>query len=177
MVTLPDIAVVLTENPELVAVLAVVLRLARAYQSELTWPEYRAIHRFKRGVFPLAHMLAKGKLHLINEKGGRDDAEYVTTVDASPRETATIMRQHGASLHLLCSIKRRPDTHGDPLTAAHVIWTLEGDQVEAYAFNNNDGTTDVYCHTESSTDDPLAHLTDEQQDGDGYGVLPEQYTA
>ena len=178
MVTLPDIATLLTNNPELVALLAVVLRLARAYQSELTWPEYRAIHRFKRGAFPLVHMAAKGRLHLINDKGGRDDAEYVTTVDAGPRETAKSMRQNGGSLHLLCSIKKRPDTHGDPLTDAHVIWTMsDGQQVEAYIFQNNNGTCDVYCHTEASTDDPLAHLTAGQQDGDRYGVLPADYSA
>ena len=177
MVAIPDLATLLSENPELVAVLAVVLRLARAYQSELSWPEYRAIHRFKRGVFPLVHLVTKGKLHLINDKGGRDDAEFVATVDTGPRETAKTMRQKGASLHLLCSIKRRPDTNGDPLTAAHCIWTMaDGNQVESFIFRNEDGTCDIYAHTEASTDAPLKHVTVAQEDGDSYGVLPEQVT-
>jgi len=173
MVSAPDVVVLLQDNPELVVVLAVVTRLIRAWQTDLSWQEYRAIHRFKRGVFPLVFMTTKGRLHLINEKDGRDDAEFVRTVDASVRETAKSMRQAGGNLHLLCSIKRRPDTHGDPLTDAHAIWTLEGDQVEAYIFDNDDGTVDVFAHTEASTDDPLAHLTETQHDGDEYGVLPD----
>jgi len=174
MASFPDVVVILQNNPELVVVLTVVVRALRAWQTELTWPEYRAIHRFKRGVFPLVFLVTKGRLHLINEKGGRDDAEFVRTVGASVRETAKSMRTAGGSLHLLCSIKRRPDTHGDPYTAAHVVWTMgDGNQVEAYLFQNDDGTVDVYAHTEASTDDPMAHLTERQRDGDEYGVLPD----
>lgn len=176
MLTLPDIVTVLSDNPELVIVLAVVIRLARAYQSQLTWPEYRTLHRFKRGVFPLVYMVTKGKLHLLNEKGGRDDAEYIRTVDKPVRAVVKDLQAAGASLHLLNSIKRRPDTNGDPLTAAHVVWTMDdGHQVEAYLFQNSDGSTDIYAHTESSVNDPLAHLTERQEDGDKYGVLPASY--
>jgi len=36
----------------LLALVAVLARLARGYQHGLTWLEYRALHRLKRGVFP-----------------------------------------------------------------------------------------------------------------------------
>jgi hypothetical protein len=116
---------------------------------------------------------------LVSRKGGRDDAEYVTTVGGSVREVVKDLQAAGASLHLINSIKRRPDTHGDPLTAAHVVWTIpgEGDQVEGYIFRNDDGTIDLYAHTEASTDNPLAHLTGTQTDGDAHGVVPELASA
>jgi hypothetical protein len=175
MLTLPDIVTVLSENPEAVVALAVILRLVRAYQSQLTWPEYRMIHRFKRGVIPVLYLFTKGKLHLLNDKGGRDDAEFVATTDKSLRAAVRAFQDDGASLHLINSIKRRPDEHGDPLSAAHLIYTVDGDQVEVYLFTNSDGSTDIYAHTEASVDDPLRHLTERQRDGDKHGVLPDAY--
>jgi len=163
---------ILQQNPEAIVVLAVVLRLARAYQTELTWPEYRAIHRVKRSVFPLLSRVMP-TAPWVNAKNGRDDAEYIETVDTSVRETVQALRDAGGTLHVLNSIKRRPDTHGDPYTAAHVVWYVEGgNQVEAYLFQNDDRTVDVHAHTETSTDDPLGHLTERQINGDEYGVLP-----
>jgi len=169
----PDIVTVLVDNPELVVVLAVVTRLIRAWQNQLTWREYRELHRLKRGVFPLVYRVTGGRLHLINDKNGRDDAEFVATADASVREIFRELSDSGASLHLLCSIKRRPDERGDPLTAAHMVWTRGDTQVEAYLFDNADGTVDIYAHTEASTDNPLEHLTRRQKDGDTVGVLPD----
>lgn len=163
---------ILQQHPEAVVVLAVVLRVARAWQTELTWPEYRAIHRVKRAVFPLLSRVVP-TVPWVNPKNGRDDEEYLATVDASVRETVQSLRAAGGTLHVLNSIKRRPDTHGDPYTAAHVVWYVgDGKQVEAYLFRNDDGTVDVHAHTETSTDDPLGHLTDRQINGDEYGVLP-----
>jgi hypothetical protein len=52
------------------------------------------------------------------------------------------------------------------------VWHhVDGKQTEAYLFRNNDGSTDLYAHVETSVDDPLGHLTDEQLDGDTRGVL------
>jgi hypothetical protein len=171
------IVALLQENYELVVILGLVLRALRAWQTELTWPEYRAIHRVKRGVFPAYMRLSKAvallpSLPLVYDKNGRDDAEFIATVDAPLRRTVKSLRASGGTLHVLNSLKRRPDTHGDPYTAAHVVWYVGGDQVEAYLFRNDDGTVDVHAHTETSTDDPLGHLTDEQINGDKYGVLP-----
>jgi hypothetical protein len=173
MVLLQTAVDVLRDRPELLAVLVVVLRAARAYQTDLSWAEYRAAHRFKRGVFPLLDRTPIGEaILLVSDKGGREDGEYIGTVDAGLRATVQRLRDAGASLHLLNSIKRRPDTHGDPLTAAHVVWTIDGEQVEAYLFRNSDGTTEVYAHTEAAVDDPIGHLTGPQTDGDRHGVLP-----
>jgi hypothetical protein len=174
MSALPSAVELLQDNPELVVLLAATLRLARAYQTELSWSEYRMLHRLKRGVFPLLDRTRLGNVVLlVSDKGGRDDGEYVATVQGGVRETAQSLRDAGGSLHLLNSLKRRPGDRGDPLTDAHVLWTMDdGHQVECYLFDNDDGTVDVYCHTEASVSDPLAHLTARQEDGDGYGVLP-----
>lgn len=163
----------LRESPELLAVVAVAARLARAWQTSLSWPEYRIFHRIKRVLFPRIHRLAPGRILLVSEKGGRNDAEFIQTVDASVRVVVGILRDAGGSLHLLNSLKRRPDEHGDPLTAAHVLWTHDdGTQTEAYLFKNADESTDLYAHHETSIDDPLGHLTDEQRDGDTRNTLP-----
>jgi len=175
MPPIPDVVVLLQENPEAIALLTVVVRAIIVYQRQATWSEYRAIHRFKRGVFPLIYAVTRGALHLINDKDGRDDDEYVTTTSASVREVVKAFKADGASLHLLNSIKRRPDEHGDPLTAAHVVYMVGDDQVEVYLFRNNDGTTDIYAHTEASVEDPMAHLTERQRDGDQHGVIPDEF--
>lgn len=178
MPPLQSLTGILESNPELVVIVAVAVRLLRAYQTDLSWPEYRPLHRFKRGVFPLLQRVAP-VTSWVNDKGGRDDGEFVRTVDVSVRRAVRDLRDAGASLHLICSLKRRPDTHGDPLTAAHLVWFVDGDdQVEAYLFRNADGSVDLYCHTEAEVDDPLAHLGGaSQRDGDGYGVLPDAYAA
>ena len=171
----------LREYPWLVVVVGIVARLARAWQSQLSWPEYRAAMRVKRGLFPLVDRVAGDAILWVSEKGGRDDDEYQYTVTASVPDVVRELRNAGASLHLLSSLKRRPedfadgDMTGDPLSNAHVVWTVDdtGDQVEAYLFANDDGTVDVYAHTEASVDHPIAHLTGEQRDGDRYGTLPD----
>ena len=171
----------LREYPWLVVVVGIVARFARAYQSQLSWPEYRAAMRVKRGLFPLVDRVAGRVILWVSDKGGRDDAEYQYTVDASVRDVVRDLRRAGASLHLISSLKRRPadftddDVTGDPLSSAHVVWTYDdtGDQVEAYLFRNDDGTVDVYAHTEASVDRPIAHLTGKQRDGDKYDTLPD----
>jgi hypothetical protein len=173
LIPLSTIAVeLLADHPELVALVAIAARLARAWQRGLSWPEYRVAHRLKRGVFPIVHRLAPGRILLVSEKGGRDDDEFLRTVDTPVREVVSQLRAAGGSPHLLNSLKRRPDTHGDPLSAAHVVWThANGMQTECYLFTNADGSTDVYVHYETSVDDPLGHLTDPQRDGDVRAVV------
>jgi hypothetical protein len=157
--TLPTL---LEQYPALLAALALVMRAVLAWQRSLTWYEYRTLHGLKRFVLP---RLGTG----INEKGGRDDAEFITTVDRSPRKTVGTLREAGAVLHLVCSLKRRPD---GALTYAHLIFEHGDDQTEAFLFANGDGTTDVYAHFEPGPETPLEHLGgDEQEDGDPRGVV------
>lgn len=161
----------LTEYPELAAVLGVVLRGVLAWQRELSWYEYRTLHGLKRLLFPVLQASTPFD-SFVNTKGGRDDAEFLTTHPESVRATVRQLRRHGGSVHLVSSVKRRPAEHGDPLTRAHVVWThSDGRQTEAYLFANDDGTTDVYAHAENSATDPVAHLTRGQHDGDPRGVV------
>jgi len=162
----------LTDHPELVLAVAIAARLLRALQAGLSWPEYRVAHRLKRGVLPLVDRVGGGRVFVVSEKGGRDDEEFLETVADPVRDVVSRLRDAGASPHLINSLKRRPDTHGDPLSAAHLVWTHEnGMQTECYLFRNRDGSTDVYVHYETSVDDPLGHLTDGQADGDVRGVV------
>jgi len=163
----------LIANPEYALLLGVLLRAGRAYQTSLSWPEYRMVHRLKRGILPLIAGAVGGRVPLVTDKAGRDDREFVGTVPAGLRETVRDLQRSGASLHLLCALKRRPPEYGDPLSEAHLIWTVGEEQVECYLFDNSDGTTDVYCQTETSVDDPVGHLLDGVSAGDQHDVVPE----
>jgi hypothetical protein len=148
--------------PIALAALALIMRAVLAWQSSLSWYEYRTLHGLKRLILP---RIGAG----INDKGGRDDAEFITTAKQSPRQTVSTLRKAGATLHLVCSLKRRPD---GTLTYAHLIFEHGDDQTEAYLFDNGDGTTDVYTHFEPGPETPLEHLGgDEQEDGDPRGVV------
>lgn len=163
----------LAEWPLLAAALAVVLRAGLAYQRGLTWPEYRTLHACKRATFPaLDRREPLGYSWFVNDKGRRDDAEFLTTRPGGVKTAADRLRAGGGSLHLINALKRRPATHGDPYSAAHVVWTHDdGTQTEAYLFRNDDGTTDVYAHHETGVTDPDGHLTGPQHDGDPRDVV------
>jgi len=160
------------DHPEAVVVLAVVIRGVVAYQREVSWAEYRTVHAGKRALFPLLQTLTPGGFSFVNDKGlPADDAEHVTTVQASRRAVVAQLRRGGAELHLLSSIKRRPD---DSYSTAHVRWTHEdGRQTEAYLFDALDEPgVDLYAHAETAVEDPQGHIEDTQQvDGDPRGVV------
>lgn len=163
----------LREYPALLVAVTVAMYALRAWQATLSWPEYRAVHRLKRGVFPVLDQTPLGnKILLVSNKDGREDPEYLTTIADDYRGVVGALRAGGGSLHLLNSLKRRPDTHGDPLTVAHAVWThTDGTQTEAFLWANADGSTDVGAHHEPSTDRPLAHLSGSQANGDVRGVV------
>lgn len=163
---------VLTDRPELLAIAAVVLRALFAAQSRLSWPEYRTAHGLKRWVFPVLQRTAP-VLSWVNEKGGRDDREFIATMSDDTRPVALRLDKAGGNLHLLNSVKRRSGDHGDPLSMAHVVFAHDdGTQTEAFGFANDDGTSDWYAHHEPDPSRVLAHLGGEQQsDGDPRGVV------
>lgn len=161
----------LTEYPEAMAALVVLLRVGMWYQSELSWYEYRTVHGLKRLVFPVLDRRF-AFVSFVNGKGGRDDPEFLTTVDTDIPDTVAQLREGGGTLHVISALKKRPAEHGDPLTRAHVVWShADGKQTEAYCFHNTDGTTDLYVHVETGVTDPVGHLTDRQTDGDARGVV------
>lgn len=166
------IETILTDYPLVIVALGIVLRAALAWQSSLSWREYRTLHGLKRLVFPVLDRRAP-VVSWYNPKRGRDDPEYLRTVEWSVRKTARELSTAGGDLHLLCSLKRRPADHGDAVSAAHVVFLHPDDtQTEAYLFRNDDGTTDVYVHHEPDPSRPLAHLGgDNQSDGDVRGVV------
>lgn len=161
-----------------VSALAFILRAGLAWQGELSWYEYRTLHGMKRLAFPRLHPYAKkhvGFSSLVNDKGGRRDAEYLSTDPRGYKRVAGTLRAAGGDLHLISSVKRRPPDYGDPLTVAHVTFLHDdGTQSESYLFRNDDGTTDVYAHHEPSPADPDDHLGgNSQADGDPRGVVRE----
>jgi len=170
---LPTAVELFAKYPELAVVLAAVMRAGLAYQRGLSWYEYRTLHGMRRILFPVLQD-ALPVVSFVNWKHGRKDKEFLTTRKATVAATARQLMAGNGSLHLLSSIKRRPEDHGDPLSRAHVVWThADGRQTEAYLFANDDGTCDVYVHTEESVTDPVGHLTGEQRDGDLRGVVRE----
>jgi hypothetical protein len=164
-------------TPILIAVVAILARAGLAWQRGLTWTEYRAIHGLRRRAFaaldPTADDLGRS---LVNEKGGRDDPEYLATVSGSVTDVVGVLRAGGATLHLLSTVKRRPD---GSLSAAHLVWThADGQQTEAYLFANDDGTVGIYAHIEASVTDPENHVGgDEQRPGDPRGVVADALAA
>ena len=165
-------------NPELTAILAAVILFVLRYQRGVGWTEYRTIHSLKRGLLPLIDKHTM--IFAVSRKGGRDDGEYISTVDKPLRATFTALRKDGFSPHLINSIKQRPHPNydGPQYSAAHLVKThSDGYQSEIYLFDMG-GQTDVYAHVERSVTDPQAHLNDtDQQDGDVRNVLPEWITA
>ena len=184
-------------DPVILAALGGVLAVVLLWQRTLTWPEYRALHRVKVGLFPILSSLTPDAIparlrripglgrvltflfafdSFVNEKGYRgDDAEYLRT---DPRAVKTVfgqLRAAGGSPHLINSVKRRwPPAGGPQYSAAHLVWTHADDtQTEAYLFDNGDGSTDVYVQHEISVTEPEDHLSRGQSDGDPRGVVTE----
>ena len=152
----------------LAVALGLALRGALAWQRSLSWYEYRTLHGAKRLLFPWLERRFP-VVSWVNDKGGRDDAEYLETINFSPREVVRSLRAGGDAYHLLASLKRRPD---GTLSWAHVVWDHGTDQTEAYIFANGDGSTDVYSQFEPSPETPVEHLGgDLQTDGDPRGVV------
>jgi len=168
-----DIVAWLTTTPAAATTLATLLRAALAWQTQLTYPEYRLLHAAKRATFPTLQRVTPSGLSFVNAKGYHDDAEYLATTDGSVRGVARRLQAGGGSLHLINSIKRRPTPAGEQYSAAHVVWTHDdGQQTEAYLFSAVETPgVDVYAHTEASVTDPDAHLDGPQPDGDPRGVV------
>jgi len=168
----------LFDNPELLGVLSLLIALAVNYQRNLSWTEYRTIHSLKRGVLPLIDKHTG--IFVVSRKGGRDDGEYVGTVDKPLRATFKGLVNDGFSPHIINSIKQRPhpDDGQVQYSGAHLIkFHDDGYQSEVYLFSMG-GQTDLYMHVERSVTDPKGHLMDtNQQDGDVRDVLPKWVSA
>jgi len=114
------------QNPAVLAVLTLVMVALLRYQRGLSWHEYRAIHRPKVRLFPILDRLSPGGFDsFVNDKGYRDDAEYLTTRDSSVKAVWRRLVDAGGSPHLISSIKRRETPTGaTPATAAMQSWHL-----------------------------------------------------
>jgi len=161
-------------DPVPLAALTLVLYALVRWQTTLTWPEYQTLHGLRRRYFAALDALGDrlGR-SLVNDKGGRDDPEFLVTVSGSVKDVAKTLTRGGGSYHLLSTIKRRPGDHGDRLSAAHVVWVHEdGQQTEAYLFDNSTATVDIYAHVEAAVTDPENHVGGgEQVAGDKRQVI------
>lgn len=164
-------------NPETAALVAALVLAIYLVSKRLDWQSYYRIHRLKLRYLPMLSPF----FFTVSYKGYREDEEYLTTVDASVKVVWQTLLDHGASPHLLNSIKRRglPDG-GSQYSQAHAVWTMPDsdddthpEQVEVYLFDNGDGTTDAYAHFEGSVLNPRDHLYGGQTDGDPTGVVRE----
>lgn len=163
---LPEI---FTQSPALFAGLTVVVVSLLYYQRTLSWAEYRRLHTLKVRILPIIDRYTNA--FVVSRKGGVDDAEHLSTVDYTVRETFGILRDAGGSPHLINSIKVRPYINSSQYSAAHLVWTHDdGSQTEAYLFPTAGGT-DVYAHHEPSVANIDDHLSGPQRDGDPRGVV------
>jgi hypothetical protein len=154
-------------HPILAAAAALILRAILAWQHELTWPEYRALHAAKRHVFPMLNHVSPVFVH---RTGGPQHAEYLGRTVVSPRHVTRMLRNAGFSLHLLASLKHRYG--GQPAVAQLVVPHANGRQTECYLFHSRGGTA-VYAHYERSAGS-IRHVTSrETVAGDPQGVVPE----
>jgi len=156
------------DNPVAYAALVVVIYAALRYQATLTWREYQPLHAVKRLAAPVVARVWGG---VVNEKGGRDDPEFVGTTARSVRATFDYLNARGFDPHLVNSLKRRP---GPEYSAAHLV-AVHPDrrQTEVYLFDAGDEGTDVYVHVETAVTDARGHLeATEQVDGDARDTLP-----
>lgn len=166
--SLPEFA---TEPWVLLPLTALMLVLIH-YQRGLNWYKYRTLHGLKVMLVP--HIDRETDFFVIADKrDGRDNPEFLTTVDGTVRGVWEDLLEGGADPHLINSIKRRhfPDGRSQ-FSDAHAVWLHEdGTQTEAYLFSNDGGTVDVYAHFETGVQDPEGHLSDPQTDGDPRGVV------
>jgi len=160
-------------NPQALTILTLVIALVLQYQRSLSWTEYQTIHALKRAILPTIDKVTK--LFVVSRKGGRDDAEFIATVNKSVRETYMELDTDGFDPHLINSLKQRPHPEFDGPqynSAALVKVHRDGTQTEIYLFDMG-GETDVYAHVERAVTDPKGHLLDtNQRDGDVKNVLP-----
>ena len=161
------------DQPLAYALLVVAVYAALRYQATLTWTEYRPLHAAKVRLAPVANAVWSG---VVNEKGGRDDAEFVGTTDRSVPDTFRYLTERGFRPHLVNSVKRRtgPKAYAPQYSAAHLVAIhSDGRQTEAYLFRADDEHTDVYAHVETAVTDPHGHIeATEQVDGDARDTLP-----
>jgi hypothetical protein len=163
-------------DPRLAAVLVLAIAAVLWYQRTLSWGEYRRLHALKVRLLPFIDRHTS--LFVVSDKGFREqDAEYLFTVDTDAKGVFSRAVNGGGSPHLINSIKRRQRPDGTvEYSDVHAVWFHDGpggSQTELYAFENGDGTADVYSHFEPSVLDPDDHLDGSQQrDGDPKRVIP-----
>lgn len=148
-------------DPLLVALLTITIVAIHHYVKQMPYREFIFIHRVKCYLFSALDKFARSrKLVIIYEvEVGKDSEQYIETVDASPREVASKIRQNGFSAHIISSIKYR--ILSGFMQFSHSHWSYQhgdGRQTEIWFFENADGTTDVYGHVETSIYTPVKHL-------------------
>jgi len=175
MIPYSDLPSVVYEDPRLLAGLTVTIVAVLWASRGLSTRQYLVLHRRKCRLFarldPLARRLGRPLVRTMDSPPGA--ADYVTTVDQTPREVITRLRPT-FSPHLVATAKRRTTKTGTQW--AHSQWSTmygrDGDrwQTEVYLFRNG-AETHIYAHAERAVTAPRAHTQGPQQAGDAHDRL------
>lgn len=163
------------ETPTGITAVTIAVVALLYYQRGLGWHDYRMIHKLKVRLAPLVD--AYTDYFVLSEKPYRNKSpEYLGTRESGVKGVWWRLVESG-SPHLVSSVKYRETPHvpgAREYAVGHVVWThSDGTQTEAYLFSNGDGSTDVYCHHETSASDVDGHLEDGGVPGDPRNVVKE----
>lgn len=163
----------LLSNPLFLFVLAVAILLTYQYVRQMPYSEFVLLTQLKHRVFLLLDPFARKRgLRLVTNKGYREDDEFLTTIDFTPRVLAKRFKEEGIDQHIISGSKRRETPEGRQWSHSHYTYQhADGMQTEIWLYTNPDGSTDIYSHYEESVFDPDGHLETPYTPGDPKGVL------
>jgi len=168
-----DIPALIYDNPLAVAVLTGLLIIAVYYMRTLSYRETVVAEFVKARAFVALNPVASRRGRpLIREA---KEADYVDTLDATPREIVRQVRPPFQP-NLLSTAKYRRLNGGRDW--AHSQWAAyhgDGLQTHLMIYDNGNGRCDIYAHVESDVRSPAAHTDGDQRPGDADGIFREEY--
>jgi len=162
----------LQQNPELVAILTVVMLVLVQYQRTLTYSEVVKYTRLKQKLAVLLDSYSRKHLNrpLVREKGRLD---FVERVDMTPREfVKRVSPPFEPNLTSNVKYRVRDDVREKEFVHSQWAYIYEKDgerkQTHLYLYAKGD-TVDVFVHVETPVTSPIGHLENPQEHGDADG--------
>jgi len=170
-----DVPELIYSEPLLATALAAVLVALVHYQRGLAYREVVALEYLKARVFDALDAQATKHGRPLAREVHADD--FVTTIDATPREIVRQIRPP-AQPNLTSTAKFRI-IDGD-VEWAHSQWAIrydhDGDAMQTHVVLFTNGTeTAVYAHVEPSVTTPEDHTEGEQLHGDAHSKFADAY--